>query len=381
MTNEINTYMKPEELEDMTTLTIKTNALDNNIRIIKRLANGAKVIAVLKGNAYGLGLTKFASFLQSKGIDNYGVTELSDAVTLRRNGITGNILLMTPLYNSEDITTAIDHDITLSITSTDCAHVIDETAAYMNHPTVHAHLCIDTGFGRYGFLCSEEKQIADTVQSLRHVRITGIFSHFHAAACRNEYYVKKQFQDFTHLCDALRKDGVPVGIRHISSSTSMIKYPSMNLDAIRIGSAFLGRLAVPNDYGFREVCNLSAYVDDIYELPAGHNIGYGHSFKLSHNAKTAVISAGYYHGLGMERHTDSRTNFFSPIRIYYKLKGTFHKKTPAASFKDCRLPVLGQISMNSVIVDTTGCNISVGDTVTFPINPIFVNSAVPRVYM
>ena len=84
--------MKPEELEDMTTLTIKTNALDNNIRIIKRLANGAKVIAVLKGNAYGLGLTKFASFLQSKGIDNYGVTELSDAVTLRRNGIKGNIL-------------------------------------------------------------------------------------------------------------------------------------------------------------------------------------------------------------------------------------------------------------------------------------------------
>lgn len=242
--------MKPEELEDMTTLTIKTNALDNNIRIIKRLANGAKVIAVLKGNAYGLGLTKFASFLQSKGIDNYGVTELSDAVTLRRNGITGNILLMTPLYNSEDITTAIDHDITLSITSTDCAHVIDETAAYMNHPTVHAHLCIDTGFGRYGFLCSDEKQIANTIQSLRHIKITGIFSHFHAAACRNEYYVKKQFQDFTHLCDALRKDGIPVGIRHISSSTSMIKYPSMNLDAIRIGSAFLGRLAVPNDYGF-----------------------------------------------------------------------------------------------------------------------------------
>ena len=145
--------MKPEELEDMTTLTIKTNALDNNIRIIKRLANGAKVIAVLKGNAYGLGLTKFASFL----------------------------------HNSEDITTAIDHDITLSITSTDCAHVIDETAAYMNHPTVHAHLCIDTGFGRYGFLCSDEKQIANTIQSLRHIKITGIYSHFHAAACRNEY--------------------------------------------------------------------------------------------------------------------------------------------------------------------------------------------------
>ena len=77
--------MKPEELEDMTTLTIKTNALDNNIRIIKRLANGAKVIAVLKGNAYGLGLTKFASFLQSKGIDNYGVTVRCCHLTQKRN--------------------------------------------------------------------------------------------------------------------------------------------------------------------------------------------------------------------------------------------------------------------------------------------------------
>ena len=123
----------------MTTLTIKTNALDNNIRIIKRLANGAKVIAVLKGNAYGLGLTKFASFLQSKGIDNYGVTELSDAVTLRRNGITGNILLMTPLYNSEDITTAIDHDITLSITSTDCAHVIGRLYEPSDSPCTSLH--------------------------------------------------------------------------------------------------------------------------------------------------------------------------------------------------------------------------------------------------
>lgn len=365
----------------MTTLTIKTTALDNNMRIIKRLANGSQIIAVLKGNAYGLGLIKFASFLHARGIRNFGVTDLADAVTLRQNGITGTILLMTPLYHTEDIETAIEHDITLSITSPACGQIVDETAAYMNHTHVRAHLCIDTGFGRYGFLCSELQQIEETVRQLGHVKITGIFSHFHAAACRNESYVRKQFQSFTSLCDMLQQDGIPVGMRHISSSTSLVKFPFMNLDAVRIGSAFLGRLAVPNDYGFLDVCSLSACVDDIYHLPAGHNIGYGHSFRLSQPSTTAVISAGYYHGLGMERHTDSRTNFLSPIRIYHKIKNTCRKTAPAACFNNCKLPVLGQISMNSVIVDTKDCPLSIGDTVTFPINPIFVNSAVPRVYM
>ncbi len=64
------------------------------MRIIKRLANGSQIIAVLKGNAYGLGLIKFASFLHARGIRNFGVTDLADAVTLRQNGITGTILLM-----------------------------------------------------------------------------------------------------------------------------------------------------------------------------------------------------------------------------------------------------------------------------------------------
>lgn len=367
----------------MTTLNIQTNALEHNINIIKKLTPNSKIIAVLKGNAYGLGLCKFASFLHVHGIRHFGVTELCDAVMLRKSGIDGEILLMTPIYNAEDITTAIKYDITLSITSIECGQAIEATAAYRNHFSAHAHLCIDTGFGRYGFLCDNTSQIAkmiEMVHAMSHVQITGIYSHFHAATCRNERYVKNQFQQFCLVCDTLQEAGLSIGMRHISASSSMVRFPDMNLDAVRIGSAFLGRLAVPNDYGFQDVCNLSACVDDIYELPAGHNIGYGNDCRLSKPATTAVISAGYYHGLGLERETTQKKYPLSPLRIARLIKRSCTKRLPSAIFEGYTLPILGQISMNSVIVDASGCPLSVGDFVTFPINPLFVNSAIPRVY-
>ena len=68
----------------MTTLNVRIHALEHNIEIIKKLASDSQIIAVLKGNAYGLGLSKFASFLQARGIKNFAVTELSDAVELRK---------------------------------------------------------------------------------------------------------------------------------------------------------------------------------------------------------------------------------------------------------------------------------------------------------
>lgn len=365
----------------MTTLNVRIHALEHNIEIIKKLASDSLIIAVLKGNAYGLGLSKFATFLQARGIKNFAVTELSDAVELRKKGILGEILLLTPLYNSEDITNAIKYDITLSITSVECGMMLEETASYINHFCAHAHLCIDTGFGRYGFLCEKTSQIStiiNTVHAMTHVQITGIYSHFYAACCKNERFVKKQFEDFNNLCTTLTDAGIPLGIRHISSSSSLVRFPYMNLDAVRVGSAFLGRLAVSNPFGFENVCDLTARVDDVYQLPAGHNIGYGKSCRLSKASTTAVVSAGYFHGLGMTREVTAKRP--SPLQLLHLCKRACLQKKQTAEFEGQTLPVLGQISMNSCILDVSKTPISIGDFVTFRINPLFVNSAVPRVY-
>lgn len=364
----------------MTTLDINTTALKHNTKLITELAGKATVIAVLKGNAYGLGLCEFAAFLKQQGIHHFAVTDLADALTLRKNHITGDILMLTPLYDEGDILSAISHDITLSITSYECGIAADAAAAQFADANVRAHLCIDTGFGRYGFLSSEPSQIIHTVNQMNHIKITGIFSHLHAACCKDSSFTRCQFDEFLALCDNLENSGINVGMRHISSTTALIRFPDMRLDAVRIGSAFLGRIAIPNKYTFIPIGALSAQVDDIYSLPAGHNVGYGHSFITSRTTTTAVVSAGYYHGLGLERHTSpSRPNFL-PFNIVRAIKKYTSHQQITAFYKETPLSILGQIGMNSVIVDITDCGVSVGDKISFQINPLYVNSNIPRHY-
>ena len=110
----------------MPTLTIDTSALKHNIDLVQNLAKNAAVIAVLKNNGYGLGLLPFASFLQDNGIHHFAVTDLSDAVALRINGINGRVLLLAPLYEFKDILTAIQNDIELCITGTACARAAED---------------------------------------------------------------------------------------------------------------------------------------------------------------------------------------------------------------------------------------------------------------
>ena len=104
----------------MTTLTINKQALIHNINVVKKVSGQSAVIAVLKGNGYGLGLINFAVLLEQQGIHHFAVTDLEDAVTLRKNGCQGVILMLTPLYEKADIKTAIRSQITLCITSKKC---------------------------------------------------------------------------------------------------------------------------------------------------------------------------------------------------------------------------------------------------------------------
>lgn len=386
----------------MTTLTINKQALIHNINVVKKISDQSAVIAVLKGNGYGLGLTNFANLLEQQGIHYFAVTDLEDAVALRENGNHGEILMLTPLYEKEDIKTAIRNRITLSITSMECGETAEQ--AYLelstfnkeprrngssdkkNHssyflPAMQAHLCIDTGFGRYGFLPCEKEEIVKMVQNLKHLVITGIFSHFSGSFCKNAGHVHKQYKTFVALCNSLEEEGIAVGMRHISSSSSLLRFPYTRLDAVRIGSAFLGRLAFPDDWGFVPIGTLDAPIDDIYTLPAGHNVGYGNTYITTKTTTIAVVSAGYYHGLGIEKQTSPSPDTFTPLNILRAVKRHFTRKTITAGIGYHQFPIIGKIGMNSVVLDITGYALSIGDRVTFEINPLHVNSSVPRVYL
>lgn len=230
----------------MSTLVINKKDLLENIERIKELVekngkddkgNSLKIIAVVKANGYGLGIVEFTKILIDKGIKSFAVATKDEAYILREAGIKEEIILLTPNSNKEDIKKLIDNDIILTLSSKEDAKSIESVGKELNKK-IRVHLKIDTGFGRYGFIYSNREEMIETLKPLENIKIEGTYSHF-SVSFFDEKYTKLQFERFINVIEVLKMNEIETGLLHISNSSAFVKFPYMNLNAVRIGSAFL----------------------------------------------------------------------------------------------------------------------------------------------
>ena len=230
----------------MSTLVINKKDLLENIEKVKELVekngkddkgNSLKIIAVVKANGYGLGIVEFTKILINKGIKSFAVATKDEAYILREAGIKEEILLLTPNSNKEDIKKLIDNDIILTLSSKEDAKSIESVGKELNKK-IRVHLKIDTGFGRYGFIYSNREEMIETLKPLENIKIEGTYSHF-SVSFFDEKYTKLQFERFINVIEVLKMNEIETGLLHISNSSAFVKFPYMNLNAVRIGSAFL----------------------------------------------------------------------------------------------------------------------------------------------
>lgn len=230
----------------MNTLVINKKDLLENIEKVKELVekngkddkgNSLKIIAVVKANGYGLGIVEFTKILIDKGIKSFAVATKDEAYILREAGIKEEILLLTPNSNKEDIKKLIDNDIILTLSSKEDAKSIESVGKELNKK-IRVHLKIDTGFGRYGFIYSNREEMIETLKPLENIKIEGTYSHF-SVSFFDEKYTKLQFERFINVIEVLKMNEIETGLLHISNSSAFVKFPYMNLNAVRIGSAFL----------------------------------------------------------------------------------------------------------------------------------------------
>ncbi len=361
----------------MKSLVIEKNNLKNNIDCIKGMTSST-IIAVLKGNGYGMGILEYAQFLVENGIDFFAVSEIEEALALRNNGFENNILLLTSTSVEEEADLLACNNIIPTVGSINSASSINESGKRLEK-IIDIHLKVDTGFGRFGFLASRIDEYLESLKSFENIRIAGTYSHLSFSFAKKPRIIHTQFESFLKCVETIKSNGINPGMLHIANSCAFLRFESTHLDAARIGSAFLGRVPIENKYGLKRVGFMRSKIIEVKDLPKGHYIGYANTFKTIHDTRIGVVPVGYKDGYGVEKAKDT-FRFMDILRYIYNDLKLFHKNM-YVTVNGIKVKLLGRISMYNIIVDITGTDIKIGDEVTLDVNPVLIESSIIREFV
>lgn len=354
----------------MKSYVVEKSALEHNIRLLLEKAGKAVVWGVIKGDGYGLGVVEMAKLLAAHGVDHFAITEVWEIRELRAAGFQHNaILMMEGTCNPDEINELLDLGAIFTIGSPEDARAVNEQALSRS-AVAQAHLKIDTGMGRYGFLPEQIEQVYDLYRQSSGIAFTGIYTHFGCAT--DPVITQGQYDRFQKVVQELQAAGIETGMVHCCNSTAFWKYEHMHCDAVRLGSAILGRVAFPGKTGLKTVGYCQAELEEIRTIPIGHTVGYGAAWKAKRESRIAVLSVGYYNGFGVDRGFDT-WRFKDCLRgVGRYIKAFLKHKALYVHVNGRACPVLGHVGMVNMVIDVTDCDCHVGDIARVNINPLLV---------
>ena len=346
----------------MKALVIDKQAIKKNISVLKTRAEKAAIYAVLTGDAHGAGLVEMAKILRDEGIVRFAVSEAEEAAALRNAGLVEEeILMLRATTDREELEKLLDLNVVCTVGSTDTGMALNGVAK--EHSTVvEAHIQIDTGMGFGGFLTDEVDKILSVYRNLPNVAVSGIYTQIHTAGTKM-HDVAEQMDQFNQTVKAVQSAGFETGVVHAAGSYALMKYDFTRMDAVRIGTAFLGRCNRTKNDGLQKVGWGEAAIDDIHWLPKGHTVGNESMVRLKRPTRVAVLPVGYQNGFGVER--ESRQGLRALFRRW-RADGTRFVRIDGQKVR-----IIGRIGAMETVLDVTDVRCVSGDIAQFELDPLF----------
>ncbi len=324
-----------------TTLEVNLNAMVDNLNYYRSMMHpNTKLVCMIKADGYGAGAVEIAKTLQDHRADYLAVAVADEGATLRRNGITSNIMIMNPEMTA--FKTMFDYDLEPEVYSFRLLEALIKAAEKEGITGFPVHIKLDTGMHRLGF--DPEKDVPRLIERLHNQNALipkSVFSHFVGSdADQFDDFSKLQFERFDKGSKMLQAAFEHHILRHIDNSAGIEHFPKRQLDMCRLGLGLYG-INPRNNALINNVSTLRTTILQLREVKAGDTVGYSRRGKIEHDSLIAAIPIGYADGLN--RRLGNRNGY--------------------CLVNNQRAEYVGNICMDVAMIDVTGIDCHEGDSV------------------
>lgn len=329
--------------KDFSRLEINLDGCLENYRYFRsRLEDTTKLLVLVKANAYGHGAVEFASLMENAGADYLAVAYPIEGIELRQAGIKSPVMVLTA--GTDSFEQIINYGLEPGIPNMYSLKLLCDVLQKRGMTNYPIHIKLDTGMHRLGFMTEELEELFGFLKTCDSVKVKSVYSHLAAAddpSCDD--FTMGQIALFKKNADMLTESIGYKPLYHILNSAGIERFTEYQFDMVRLGIGIYGVSALPGNH-LTTVASFKCKILQIKNLrPEDGTIGYGRHGKIAKEGTViATIPVGYADGV--DRH-------LSCGKGYFTVNGH-------------RVPTIGNICMDMCMLDVTGIDVKVGDTVT-----------------
>ncbi len=322
--------ISPNEVVRPTLVEVDLKRLTDNFHAIRQHVAPARVMPILKANAYGHGLVRVAQLMESLGADYIGVAVLEEGILLREKGIRMPILVLGGILGNQ-VPGFLKYNLTITASSVEKLFQVDEVAAQMG-VKARVHLKIDTGMERIGVHYYNAQAFLETALKCRWIDFEGVYSHFANADLPDLSDARLQLEHFMEVLYFFEKHSLPPPpLRHMANSPAILQLPEATFDMVRPGLLLYGvypSRQIAHTVTVRPALSWKSRVVYFKVILPGHPVGYGSTWQTDHMVRAVTAPVGY--GDGYFRSMSNKAHVL---------------------LHDKRYPVVGRISMDQIVIN------------------------------